>query len=61
MDEVGKLEVLTAGVGIKNAHKYGEKYASMYLMKGNIIVDGRNIFDRKQLEDLEFIYEAIGK
>ena len=37
MDEVGKLEVLTAGVGIKNAHKYGEKYASMYLMKGNII------------------------
>lgn len=31
------------------------------LMNGNIIVDGRNIFDRKTVEELEFIYEAIGK
>jgi len=31
------------------------------LMNGNIIVDGRNIFDRNQVESLEFIYEAIGK
>lgn len=31
------------------------------LMKGNIIVDGRNVFDRAHVELLEFIYEAIGK
>ena len=31
------------------------------LMKGNIIIDGRNIFNRKDIEKLEFIYEAIGK
>jgi len=31
------------------------------LMRGNIIIDGRNIFNRKELEKLEFIYEAIGK
>lgn len=37
MDEVGKLEVLTAGVGIKNLHTVGEKYASIYVLKGNII------------------------
>lgn len=37
MDEVGKLEVLTAGVGIKNLHTVGEKYASIYVIKGNII------------------------
>lgn len=35
--EVGKLEVLTAGVGIKNLHTVGEKYASIYVLKGNII------------------------
>lgn len=37
MYEVGKLEVLTAGVGIKNLHTVGEKYASIYVLKGNII------------------------
>lgn len=31
------------------------------LMNGNIIVDGRNIFNRNEVESLEFIYEAIGK
>ena len=31
------------------------------LMKGNIIVDGRNVFDRNKVESLDFIYEAIGK
>ena len=30
------------------------------LMKGNLIIDGRNIFNRKEIEDLGFIYEAIG-
>ena len=31
------------------------------LMKGNIIIDGRNVFNRKQVEELEFIYEGIGQ
>lgn len=31
------------------------------LMNGNIIVDGRNIFNRNEVESLKFIYEAIGK
>lgn len=30
------------------------------LMQGNIIIDGRNIYDRKTLEDLNFIYTGIG-
>lgn len=30
------------------------------LMKGNLIIDGRNVFDRDKIEDLGFIYEAIG-
>ena len=30
------------------------------LMNGNIIVDGRNIFERSKIEELEFVYEAIG-
>ena len=29
-------------------------------MKGNLIIDGRNIFDRNKIEELGFIYEAIG-
>ena len=29
-------------------------------MRGNIIIDGRNIFNRKEVEDLGFIYNAIG-
>lgn len=31
------------------------------LMKGHIIVDGRNIFDKTNMESLEFIYESIGR
>ena len=31
------------------------------LMNGNIIVDGRNVFNRNKVESLDFIYEAIGK
>lgn len=30
-------------------------------MKGNIIIDGRNIYDRRELEDLGFIYDGFGK
>lgn len=30
------------------------------LMKGNILIDGRNIFNKEELEKLEFIYEGIG-
>ena len=30
------------------------------LMRGNIIIDGRNIFDKKELNNLEYIYEGIG-
>ena len=30
------------------------------LMRGNIIIDGRNIFDRNEVEKLGFIYECIG-
>ncbi|MDQ7010102.1 MAG: UDP-glucose/GDP-mannose dehydrogenase family protein [Candidatus Gracilibacteria bacterium] len=31
------------------------------LMNGNIIVDGRNIYNKKEMLDLGFIYEGIGK
>jgi len=31
------------------------------VMMGNIIVDGRNIYDRQELEELEFIYTRIGE
>lgn len=30
-------------------------------MKGNAIFDGRNIYDREELEELGFIYKCIGK
>ena len=30
------------------------------LMKGNIIIDGRNIFNRKTLEEKDFVYKGIG-
>lgn len=30
------------------------------LMKGNIIIDGRNIFNKKELEEKDFIYYGIG-
>ena len=30
------------------------------LMRGNIVIDGRNIFDRREMEDSGLIYERIG-
>lgn len=31
------------------------------VMKGNVIIDGRNIYDRQELEELGFIYTRIGE
>ena len=31
------------------------------VMTGNVVVDGRNIFDRQELEELEFVYTRIGE
>lgn len=31
------------------------------LMKGNVIIDGRNIFERKDVEQVGFVYEGIGR
>lgn len=31
------------------------------VMTGNVVVDGRNIFDRKELEELGFVYTRIGE
>lgn len=31
------------------------------VMSGSVIVDGRNIYDRKELEDLGFVYTRIGE
>jgi UDPglucose 6-dehydrogenase len=31
------------------------------VMTGNVVVDGRNIYDRKELEELGFIYTRIGE
>ena len=31
------------------------------VMSGNIVVDGRNIYDRKELEELGFVYTRIGE
>ena len=31
------------------------------VMRGNVVVDGRNIYDRKELEDQGFIYTRIGE
>ncbi len=31
------------------------------LMKGNVIIDGRNIFERKDVEKEGFVYEGIGR
>jgi hypothetical protein len=30
-------------------------------MNENIIIDGRNIWDKKEVEENNFIYESIGK
>ncbi len=31
------------------------------VMTGNVVVDGRNIYDRQELEELEFVYTRIGE
>ena len=31
------------------------------VMKGNVVVDGRNIYDRQELEELGFVYTRIGE
>lgn len=31
------------------------------LMKGNVIIDGRNVFERKDVENVGFVYEGIGR
>lgn len=31
------------------------------VMNGIVIVDGRNIYDRQELEEMEFVYTRIGK
>lgn len=31
------------------------------VMKGNVVIDGRNIYDKKELEEMGFIYSCIGK
>ena len=33
----------------------------MKAMKGNIVLDGRNIFEQKEVEEHGFIYHCIGK
>ena len=33
----------------------------MKVMTGNVIIDGRNIYDRQELEELGFIYSRIGE
>ena len=30
-------------------------------MTGNVIIDGRNIYDRQELEELGFVYSRIGE
>lgn len=31
------------------------------VMTGNVIIDGRNIYDRQELEELGFVYSRIGE
>ena len=31
------------------------------VMSGNFIVDGRNIYDRQELEEMGFVYTRIGE
>ena len=37
MNAVGNLEVLVAGVKLKNVHSIGDRYEALYLLKGNAI------------------------
>jgi len=29
-------------------------------MKGSLVIDGRNIYDKKEMNEMGFVYEAIG-
>ena len=31
------------------------------VMNGNVVVDGRNIYDRQELEEMGFVYSRIGE
>ncbi len=44
-----------------NEFKYLDLLKLKELMKSNVIIDGRNIFDRKKIEKLGFIYKAVGR
>ncbi len=44
-----------------NEFKYLDLLKIKELMKGNIIIDGRNIYDRKKVEKLGFVYKAVGR
>ncbi len=44
-----------------NEFKYLDLIKIKKLMKENVIIDGRNIFDRKKLEKLGFLYKGIGR
>lgn len=37
MSDIGKLEILDAGVKVTNLHKIGNSYANLYISKGNAI------------------------
>ena len=41
--------------------KYLDLLKIKELMKGNVIIDGRNIYDRKKVEKLGFVYKAVGR
>ncbi len=41
--------------------KYMDLLKVKEIMKGNVIIDGRNIFDRKKIEKFGFIYYGIGR
>ena len=44
-----------------NEFKYLDLLKIKELMKGNVIIDGRNIYDRKKVEKLGFVYKAVGR
>ncbi len=44
-----------------NEFKYLDLFKIKDLMKDNIIIDGRNIYDRKKIEKLGFKYKAVGR
>ena len=44
-----------------NEFKYLDLFKIKDLMKDNVIIDGRNIYDRKKIEKLGFKYKAVGR